>query len=57
MENLKNAIDELKICKRKIAKERDKMRKIMSKYDDIIYVSDEAVSELEQAIDTLSQYL
>lgn len=48
---------QLEACKKRIAAERDKMRSIISEYEDVLCACDQADSDLEHAVDTLSQYL
>jgi hypothetical protein len=51
----KTIINRIAKCKEIIAKERDELREILS--EDIVDSSDSSICQLEDAIDTLSQYL
>lgn len=57
MSNFKPVIKKLEKIKNNIAKERDKLREVLDAYHDILDTSDVAVADIEEAIDTLSQYL
>jgi DNA-dependent RNA polymerase auxiliary subunit epsilon len=54
---VKMIVKKLKLSMNKIAKERDKLRELMYEVEMIKDVSDEAVYNLEAAIDNLSQYM
>jgi hypothetical protein len=54
---LKSIVRQLKLSMNKIAKERDKLRELMDEVEVIKDVSDEAVYNIEAAIDSLSQYM
>jgi predicted nucleic acid-binding Zn-ribbon protein len=44
-------------CKRRIAAERDKLRELLDEANAIAEDCDEAIHDLEHAVDTLSKYL
>ncbi|OUM00526.1 hypothetical protein [Variovorax sp. JS1663] len=48
---------QIEACKARIAAERDKLRDLISDAESIAYCCDEAVIDLDHAVDTLSQYL
>jgi len=47
----------LEACKTRIGKERDKLRGLLSEYEEILGHCDEAYDDLERTADTLSQLL
>lgn len=50
-------LKEVRGCKSRIAKERDKLRDLTSELDEIINDCDEAVDYLGEAVDAISRYL
>lgn len=48
---------QIEACKTRIAAERDKLRELISDANSIADCCDEAVVDLDRAVDTLSQYL
>ncbi len=48
---------QIEACKKNIAKERDKLRDLISDAQTIADNCDEAIDDLERAADCLSQYL
>lgn len=48
---------QIEACKTRIAAERDKLRDLISDAESIAYNCDEAIQDLDHAVDTLSQYL
>jgi len=53
----KTFIVKLEASKKKLAKERDALRDLISEYEDIAESADSAIQDIENAIDTLSQYV
>lgn len=47
----------LERCKERLAKDRDTLRTLMEEYEEILSVSQDAVDDIEHAVETLSQYL
>jgi hypothetical protein len=54
---LAKMIKDINKIKTNIAKERDRLRDIISENEDICDSADEGLRELQSAIDTLSQFL
>lgn len=50
-------IREVRGCKARIAKERDRLRGLVSELDEIVSDCDDAVDCLDEATDALSRYL
>jgi len=57
MKGIKEILTKVKACKERIAKERDKLRDLISEIESIEDCTDRAVSDLESAADALSEYL
>lgn len=55
--DLRVALEKIEKCKQHIARERDTLRDIISEVKEIVEHSDSAVCDMENACDTLSQYL
>ena len=51
----KQLVNRLKACMRRIAKERDGMRDLMQDYEDLSDNCDEALDDIQRAIDALSK--
>lgn len=50
-------INIIEACKKKIAVERDKLRAAISDVEDVCDSSDDAIEELNRAVESLSKYL
>ena len=57
MKGIKGILAKVESCKKRIAAERDKLRNIISEVESLESCSDSAVSDLESAADSLSEYL
>ena len=53
--NTKQLIKELAAAKKTISKTRDRLREIVSEYEDLSEVCDRACCDIDSAIDTLSE--
>ena len=56
-EEMNKLFDQINAIKISIAKDRDKLRSMISEAEDILDCADSATDDLESAADCLSQYL
>jgi chromosome segregation ATPase len=54
---IKSLEKQLRDCSARISKERDRIRELLSEYEEIAGHCDEAVNDMEHAAETLSQLL
>jgi ABC-type transporter Mla subunit MlaD len=57
MKTKSSLVREINAAKKRIAKERDRLRELLEDANSILQTTDEAVDALEAAVDSLSQYV
>ena len=57
LKGIKRIIAQVNACKKRIARERDKLRDLISEMESLEDCTDRAVRDLESAADSLSEYM